>query len=159
MKNEIVHPTRYATLLGGMVLFYLLAAAAILRVRRVSGDEALKRRRAASGRGRTRLHEGTAGLRSNDIPGGAEKIRNAFAGLVADASDIPEAGLSPRDILERIESLGVEKSLRDRIEELLESLDAARFGAQAAEGTPLAEQSDALFGRLVKELKKKGRLR
>ncbi len=159
-KDESVRPELYAAALCGMAFFYFLVYGITSRIRRVAGDTALKRRKAAGGRAISRVRSGGDKIRNNDMRGGLELVRSALAGLVADTADMDEAGLTVREIIDIIESLGADKALADRVSRLLEDCDAALFGSLSGEDSfEAAKESEEVIRALLKLFKKEGRLR
>lgn len=159
LRDESVDFRIHGAILGGMAVLYLFVAFTTRRFRKVSGDQALQRRRSATGRARARIGEAAAKLEAGDLQQGVDLIRSAVTGLVADAADLPEAGLTVRDVKEHLHRFGIEAELVERIEALLASCDAARYGASADQGSGLAQQSRELFFALLAALKERGRLR
>jgi hypothetical protein len=159
LRDESVDYRIHGAALGGMAVFYFLAAFATRRIRKVSGDQALRRRRSARSRARTRIDEAASRLEAGDLKQGVDLIRSALTGLVADAADLPEAGLTVRDVKEHLLRLEIEAELVARIETLMESCDAACYGALADQGGGLAQQSKELLAALLTALQKMGRLK
>lgn len=160
LRDETVRMEWVVGILAGMVVSYLLASVGLGWFRKVSGDEALQRRRGARSKARDRLNEGTALMKGGDPLQGTDKVRAAFTGLVADACNVPEAGLTLRDVKERLGTLGIDATLVDRIWKILEQCDGARFGAiDGLDAAPLAEESDAAMKEVLQDLKRQGRLK
>jgi len=159
LKNEKVRPDIYATLIGCMALFYFIMANVTRKLRKASGDIAGKRRRAAANRARSRIRDGVALIHSGNLNNGAEIVRAAMMGLVADLADITEAGLTVRDFQEQISSHGVSKDTAEKAIRLLERCDAAQFGAPDSEAVEIENESEQVLTALLKELKKEGRFR
>jgi hypothetical protein len=159
LRNEAVRPRLYVAIMGGMAAFYGLALLLTRRIRRITNDPALQRRRGASARAKTRLRGGISAIQSGDVRGGMETCRTALVGLVADAADLPEAGLAARDVVERLEALGVDRECTSEVADLLEVCDAARFGALSLSETELASRWQRVLDGLIAALRKAGRLR
>lgn len=159
VRNEAVRPLRWLAGLGGAVGLYALAAALVLEARRRTGDKAALRRRAAVGRASQRLRHGLAALQAQQHREGAEMVRDAVAGLVADVADLAEAGLTPKDVHRQMALLGVDDQTLGQLGRLLERCDAARYGDASRDLEGLAQQAQEAFERAVRALRAKGRLR
>lgn len=145
--------------LAGMIFIYMLAAFLRSFHLKRTGDPALMRRRSAAGRARSRLSEGLARIREGDIRKGTDHVRGTVAGLVADAADLPEGGITPRDVKDKLESFDVDPALVDKSIRLMEACDAAQFGASESDAERLASECGAVLNSLLAALKKGGRLR
>jgi hypothetical protein len=159
LKDETVRVEVFAMLVGGMVVFYFLVSFVTHRIRRVSGDQVLQRRRSARGRAQARLRDGLARIKSGGAQEGIDLLRAALTGFVADAADLPEAGLTTGDVREKLAAFGMEQDLIDRTARFLEACDSARFGAMGSEGTELAAESQEVLTALQRAFHKQGRLR
>jgi hypothetical protein len=78
---------------------------------------------------------------------------------VADAADLAEAGLTARDVRRQFEAWQLEPGLITQVDRLLETCDAARYGALDGALGSLADTSDGLLQTLIENLKAKKRLR
>ena len=85
-------------------------------------------------------------------------IQTAFVGLVADVSDLPEAGLTAKDICSQLRELGIDASLRDSVTDVLDRCDAARYGSSHQDPGLLDEAQQALEA-LIQALKAQKRFR
>ncbi len=153
LRDESVRPIRWLVGLGCMVVSYAVLAVVITLVRRRRGDLSGRRRRTAASRARRRLHNATVELKAGRTRDGVDHVRAAITGLVADMADLPQAGLTPRDVERRLRVSGVDVDLTDRIRTVLEACDAAKYGASDATVSELAEEAGVLLKPLLKKLK------
>jgi len=158
-RDESVHAEYWLAGLGGLVGLYVLVASVTSYVRRRAADPAIRRRRAAVPRARRRLCDAITLLRARNTRDGAEAVRGALVGLVADVADATEAGMTSSDACRRLGDLGVERPLVDRMAAALATCDAARYAPRGAETNGLADEADELFDGVVRSLKKKRCLR
>ena len=154
LRNEIVRPGRWAGAWALMIVGWAVAAFVIRQVQRIREDPALLRRRIAASRARAALNEAASRLTSNNATETCESLRRAITGLIADFANVPEAGLTPRDAAERLETLGVEESLCMRTLQWLNECDAARYGAAADDAARLQKDAASLVDQLILELRK-----
>jgi hypothetical protein len=134
VRDERARPGRWLIALAGMVGFYAAAALVAGQVRRIGGDLGLARRRSAPGRARKRAVEAAALLAENRIREGCDLVYSSLVGLVADVADLPDAGMTPKDVDAQLGRLAVGDDLRCRVGRLLETCDAARYGAPGESG-------------------------
>ena len=129
------------------------------RWRRLAGDPALLRRRGAAAKARRRLRAAKAEFQAQRSREAAEQLRAAVVGLVADAADLAEAGLTARDVRRQFEAWELDPPLVAQVDRLLDTCDAARYGAVDGALGQLAASSDGLLQTLIEKLKAKKRLR
>jgi hypothetical protein len=159
VRDETVRPERWLAGLGGMAGMYLGVLWVAARRRRLAGDPARVRRRGAAAKVRHRLRKARAEFHARRPREAAEQLRAAVVGLVADAADLPEAGLTARDVRRQFETWDLDPDLIVRVERLLDTCDAARYGAADGAMDPLADSSHALLETVIDKLKAKKRLR
>ncbi|MBN2216407.1 MAG: BatD family protein [Pirellulales bacterium] len=159
LRDQSVHVEAWLAGAAGLAGLYGMIAAVTWYVRRRWSDAALTRRRAATGRARRRLHDAVALLHARDSRRGAEGVRGALVGLVADVADLPEAGMTSADACQRLQGLGIEQPLVDRLARALEACDATRYAAGGAEMNGLADEAGSLLDGVVRSLKKQRCLR
>ncbi|MBU0756336.1 MAG: BatD family protein, partial [Planctomycetes bacterium] len=145
INNETVHVVHYAALLGGMIVFYALFSLVTHRIRKVSGDPAIQRRRSAKQRARKRLQQGIERVENGGLREGADQLRAALTGLVADAADLPEGGMTGRDIQEKLENFETDPDLIIKVTAFLEACDRARFGAIETKGNEFVSEARDLL--------------
>jgi hypothetical protein len=137
---------------------YAVVAVVSLRVQRLCADQAGQRRRAAPAKARKQLQTALAALNSRNVRAAADRVQTAVSGLVADVSDLPEAGLTPRDIREQLTAQGVDAALTERVDALLQSCDATRYGSLEAAGE-LETQARKTLDDLIATFKQQRRFR
>ena len=156
--DESVDPLRWLLGLVGMAGLYVAVAVVTVQVQRRSADHALLRRRGAVSKAKGRLRQGLAELDAGRAREGVDLVQASLAGLVADVADLPEAGMTPKDVCGELHAAGIEQDLVDRIGTLLETCDAARYGtSNQAEG--LGHEARQLLGDLIRALKANKRFR
>ena len=157
-RDQSVRPVRWLAGLGGCVGAYLAVAAASVAVRRRLEDRSALRRRAAPGRARQRLRAAMAEWKAGRVREAADHIQDALAGLVADVADLHDAGLTPKDVLHHLQAWDVPEALAERVQRLLDSCDAARYGAAAASGS-LGEEAPQVLEAVIEALRAQKRFR
>ena len=159
VRDESVRPIRWLAGLASLVALYLAVAIVAVRFQRLTGDKALARRRAAPGRARRRLREARAALDAGHVGPGIEAAEAALVGLVADAADLPEAGLTPKDVRRKLEELGAPDDLVERVGEFLDACDAGRYGAAGQAGGGIGRRAGKLLSQTIDALNSQRRFR
>jgi len=131
----------------------------VFAVRRSKADRASLRRRRAAARARGQLRQAQAELSAGKVVAGADAVHDAIVGLVADTADLPEAGLTGKDVREQLSGFGTEESLVDRVVAILDARDAARYGASHRDPAEMSRQAEEVIEEVVRGLESKGRLR
>ncbi len=140
------------------LMLYVLVATGTLQWRRLSADQGLRRRRGAVTAARQRLHKSSAQFANGQSKDGVDLIQNAFVHLIADVVDLPEAGLTPKDIRSQMAKLEIEEGLVDRVDNVLHCCDASRYGT-STQDQGLIEEAEQTLDALVQTLKAKKRFR
>jgi hypothetical protein len=159
LGNDAIHPERWAAGLGGMAALYAGLALVVARVRRRGEDKSSVRRRAAAGQARHRMHAARAEFAAERLREGADQVQAALLGLVADVADMPAAGLTRRDALERLAALNVDEEVTRQLGDFLETCEAVRYGASHATRAELSDQADIVLKDLLGALKRQKLLR
>ncbi len=158
VRDESVEPLRWLLGLVGMAGLYVAVAVVTVRIQRRSADKALLRRRGAVSKAKGRLRQGLVELDAGRTREGVDLVQASLAGLVADVADLPETGMTPKDVCAELHTAGIEQDLVDRVGSLLETCDAARYGtSNRAEG--LGHEAQQLLGELIRALKANKRFR
>ena len=158
VRDERVRPERWLLALIGMAGFYACVSLVTVRLQRIAGDGSIVRRRGAPSRANRRLAEALLQIGQGRIVEGADLVQSAVVGLVADVTDLPEAGMTPRDVDSRLGELGVEDDLRRRVAELLETCDATRYGATQRSGE-LGREAPTVLAEVIMAMKAGRRFR
>ena len=158
VRNERVRPERWLLALVGMAGFYACVSLVTVRLQRLAGDESIVRRRGAASKAKRRLAEALARIDQGRIVEGADLVQSAVVGLVADVTDLPEAGMTPRDVDSRLGELGVRDDLRHRVADLLETCDATRYGATQRSGQ-LGREARTVLDEVIMAMKAGRRFR
>jgi len=159
VRDESVRPERWLVGLGSLAGLYVVLAAAVVRFQRLTGDPSLLRRRQAAGRARRRLHTALASLSVSSSRQATDGLQAAVTGLVADVADLAEAGLTPREVREHLQTLGVADALVQRTGRLLDACDAARYGIVDQTPEALGREAEAVLDELIQTLKAKNKFR
>jgi len=159
LADESVRAEYWALGLVGLAGLYGAIFAVTWYVRRRLADPALARRRAAAGRARRRLREGTTLLKTNNTQQGAEQVRGALVGLVADVANVAEAGMTSADACRRLRSFGADEELVGRLAGALEACDATRYTPAGTSVNGLADEAGLLLHSVVRSLKRRRCLR
>ena len=159
VRDESIRPARWAAGLGGMLGLYLLVAAVTVRLQRLTSDKALLRRRGAAGNARRKLRQARTELNARRTRQGTELLEAALVGLVADAADLPEAGLTPKDVCGQLGAWEVEEVVVERVGRFLETCDAGRYGASPRSLGGMLREAEALLQQMIRSLNAKRRFR
>ncbi|MGB5514804.1 MAG: BatD family protein [Thermoanaerobaculia bacterium] len=130
-----------------------LSARSVQRHRwRLEHDVAFQRHRVAFRRARNQLQQ-LAG--SGSDPGQlGQSTSLCLREYIGDKLGLEGAALTPAELDDRLKGNGVSEALSGETLDLLERLEAARFGAASLEAGNLIQQASALLKRLEGELKK-----
>ena len=159
VRDQTVRPGRWLAGLGSMAGAYCILVLVVRGVQRRMEDPALLRRRKAAAQARRRLQTATEELQAGRLRQGADQVRAAMVGLVADVADLPEVGLTPREVERQLVAMGAGESLIGRLHALWEKCDAAQFGASAGALDRLGRQAAELIDAMIEELKALKRFR
>lgn len=154
LYDQTVRPLRWLIGLAGLAGAYGLLALIVGRRRRVIDDDALVRRHAAYGVARKGLQQATAELAAGRAGEGADRVRSALLGLVADVLGLSAASLTPAEACRRLESLKVDAALVARLRGLLETCEGIRYGAGREASVSLGTDAKDLLRPLAAALKK-----
>jgi hypothetical protein len=157
-RNEAVNPAAWLLFLVALGGAYMVIAVGTVQWRRVSADEALQRRRGAAARARRCLQDAVQKFDARQDRDAVDLIQSAFTALVADVHNLPEAGLTIKDIRHQLQLLEVDAELLDGVESLLDRCDAARYGT-SRQDTGLVQDAERVLGDLIRVLKAKKRIR
>ncbi|MCX7394605.1 MAG: BatD family protein [Planctomycetales bacterium] len=157
LHNDSVLIVPWLMLWVGMLATYATFAAAIAWTRYRHGDPAVVRRRGAGRQARITLREVASLNPSSESRAICDALRRAIVGLIADYLNVPPAGLTPRDVDDNLERLGVDPTRRLAIHQFLQACDAARYGLAAEDFERLEHQCISLVNDLDLILKKQQR--
>jgi hypothetical protein len=159
LRDESVHPQRWAGLMAGMAVFYGFAALAVRSARRRYGDPAAQRRRTAAGRARLRIKEAHALLRQGRSLEGIERLRSALTGFAGDVAGMSPEGMTHKDLMDGLIRIGLGTPEAEALARALEACDATRYGLAGESAERTGSEADEAFESAVKELRRAGRLR
>ncbi len=159
VADESIRPLRWMTGLGGLAGVYVALCVMVGWARRRRNDPALVRRRGAVSKARVALHRAATAARAAQTLAAANLVQDALVGLVADVANLPAAGLTPKEVAEQLDRFGISAALVDRTRRLLESCDAARYGALSGEADGLTREAAAVLDELTRALKTQKRFR
>ncbi len=152
--DQRVRVKYWAAALGLLGVGYVAIFLTTRRLRTWLDDQPRSRRRTAVSRARHRLHHGSELLKHQKMQEGADEIRLAVCGLIADLDDTCESGMTTTDACRKLEDFGLESELVKRIGRTLETCDATRYAGSAA-AVGLADEADELLDEMVDSLKKR----
>jgi hypothetical protein len=158
LRDQSVRPGRWFLSFGAMGWLFVLVVAVKRRMGRRGGDKQW-RRRAAAGKARRRLQEALTEIDTQNARDAAEHLGSALVGLVADVAGVSETGLTAPEAQKRLEELAVDGQVVQRLANLLDACDRARYGASESALHGLADESQAVLDTLLKALKAKRLLR
>ena len=144
LGDDSIRPERWLAGLGGSAAGYVALALVVGRWRRLSGDTAMLRRRAAGGVARRRLREASSHFAAGRTREGADQVLAAALGLVADMLGLPAAGMTSAEACRQLAAAGVAAELVARLRSLLETCEAVRvrrFGRRLQIVGPRRRQS------------------
>jgi hypothetical protein len=147
LGDQRVNPMAYAGMAGGLAIAYAGIAFAVIRKRRLAGDERWQRRQRAWPAASAALEQ-TRSIKGGDS---GRAVRTAVTGLIGDMLNLPAAGMTAREAAKALETAGVGEPLRKQTESLLEQIDALEYsGGGSADG--LIASAEALLPQLRREL-------
>ncbi len=155
LGDETIRPERWLGGIGGLALAYGVLLLGVGRWRRIRGDTALVRRRAAVGVARRKLRQAKADFAARRTNEAADGVLAALLGLVGDTLDLPGAGLTSAEACRQLESLGVEAELIARLRSILEHCEGVHYGASAGGSQSLVADAERLIHPLESAMKKK----
>jgi hypothetical protein len=158
VRNELVWPGRWFGALAGLLALYAVVAVVSLRWQRAGRDIAGRRRRGASARARSRLKEAFAAKSAGNVRPAADHVQGTIAGLIADVADLPEVGVTLGDVRRQLTEFGTDPALIDRVDDLLKTCDAARYGSLHA-GKELQREATVVLEKLIASFKAQRRFR
>ncbi len=156
LRNDRVRPVRWFVAWGCIFIGGFVASIMVQRFRQFSADPGLTLRRAARGAAMVSLADAESRVQQGDPAAASEAVRRSIAGVVAAWADIPQDGLTGRDASEQLKRLGVEATLCERSQRLLQECDASRYGAAQTDATQLIRQAQQLVAELIDALRQVG---
>ena len=84
---------------------------------------------------------------------GAEGISESLIGLVADATDTPHGVLTSTNAVNKLRELHIAEDLVERVAEVMQACDDARYGAVGGSLTELPDQATSLLDDLASAMK------
>ena len=158
VRDQSVRIGRWLAAMLALAGLYAVVAVTSFQVKKLSADEAGRRRRGAVRRARSRLASALEALERREARQGADQVQEAVTGLVADVAGVPAAGLTLRDVRAHLTAMDIETKLVDRVERLLEQCDAAQYGSPDAVGR-LGRDAKPILADLIAALKSQKRFR
>jgi hypothetical protein len=155
LRDETVRPDRWFLGLGGLAGLFVAAALVAQRTQKLRGDSGLQRRRGAVSAAKRRLRQAGEELNAGRTRSGAELVSTALTGIVADAVDSADAGLTPNESGLALEQLGVETPLIQHFLNVLQTCDDARYAGEATSLAGLADEAEQTLDDLIRTLKSK----
>jgi len=156
LRNDNIRPLRWFTAWGIIVVGAFGGSIGLRRFQRFAGDPKIALRRAALGTAHACLVDAETRLKAGDPAAASEAVRRSIAEVVSAWADVPQDGLTGRDAAEQLRRLGVDPSLHEESQRLLQECDAARYGASETDLSELIPQARTLVTRLVHVLRQNG---
>lgn len=156
LRNDQIRPVRWFTVWGIILFGWFGLLIGIGHVRRQRSDPRLKRRREAPVVAEAGLTAAASQLQSGDSAAGCDSIHRSIAGVTAAWADIPEGGLTARDVAAHLSQLGVDPIQARQAETLLENCDAARYGASEKDASRLLDEAQELVRQILQTLRRRG---
>lgn len=150
-----LHPVWWFGFVGSLGVVYALVWLVTAQVRSTGANPARLRRRSAAERARRRLREAADLLGQEDSKQAVNAYGAALTGLVADACDGAEHGLTSRDVSEALQHLDIDEELRHRAVALLDECDAARYAPLSTEAG-LGPRVEQAVDELIQQFRAKG---
>ena len=147
LGDDSIRPERWLAGLGGLAAAYAVLAFGVGRWRRISGDTALLRRRAAVGVAKRRLRAASSDFAARRMCEGADQVLAAALGLVADVFGLPAAGMTSVEACRQLETAGIEPELVRRLRSLLDTCETVRYGASSDASESLGRDAEKLLRR------------
>jgi oxygen tolerance protein BatD len=157
-RDESVHAGSWLLFLLVLSGLYGVLALGTVEWRRLSADQGLRRRRGAVASARKRLRQSVEQFAAGQSGQGVDLIQDAFVHLIADVTDLPEAGLTPKDIRAQLNALEVEDALMDHVGSVLDRCDASRYGTSVQDQS-LIDEAQQTLDALIQALKAQKRFR
>ena len=155
LGDQSIRPERWLVGMVSLAGIYAALAIGVGRWRRIRGDTAMLRRRAATGAVRRRLREAASEFAAGHPREGADYVLAAALGLVADMLGLPAAGMTSAEACRQLATFGVEPELIGRLRSLTETCEAVRYGASADDCNSLGHDAGKLLHALAAALRKK----
>ena len=155
LRDETVRPEQWFLGLGGMAAVFLVLSLTVQTLQRRGADPAAARRRSAASRSRARMQKAVREFEAGERRTAADSMGATLIGLVADAFDVPESGLTSSDAVRLLTDASLEPELIARFSARLEACDHIRYGASSRAIDEIAEQTRGLLQELTTALKRK----
>ncbi|MBI2477310.1 MAG: BatD family protein [Planctomycetia bacterium] len=153
LRDESVRPDRWFLSLGGLTGLFFVVALITQRVQRLQADTSLQRRRTAAADARRRLQAAIRVATGGDARSGAEAISEALIGLVADATNTPHSVLTSTNAISKLVELGIAEPIVSRMRDVMQTCDAARYGATGSSMSELPTAAAGALDDLVRAMK------
>ena len=157
LRNQRVQLRQWLGLWAGLLGTYTVLVVAIRYARRLAGDTGWQRSRLAPARARAALRQASLENQAGQHRAACDALRRAVTGLIADYANVSEAGLTPRDAVHALSTMGLDAELCQQTLRLLEECDAASYGAATARMAELERDGHDVVDRLARELRKRRR--
>jgi hypothetical protein len=153
--NARVHPETWFLTLGTMAGAYVVCGLVIRHIQRRRNDPLHQRRRGAT---RNALHSLAEARRLAAAGASRESLETLCAALirfVADAIGSADSGLTSRDVVRELASIGVPDELLTRCQQLLDAFDAAKYGDGAHRLEEQIQVAEQVLADLIRELRQR----
>jgi hypothetical protein len=157
ISKPALNPALYLAAVAGLWVLYGIGFAALTIHRRRSGDAMLQRRLRARAEASAQLDAARAALKAGNANAAALGVQRALTGLIGNWSGVSPAGMTSADAMLALEKFGASSESRQETVRILESIEAANYGALAGiEAAALVESAEKLLPKLTKEMEGRG---
>jgi hypothetical protein len=101
-----------------------------------------------------KVSESLKQLGANQVAEGITALREAINSIVAAVCDSEDGGLTSEEVVARLNTSGIDQKAIQQTSELLETLDAARYGGLAGSADELQTRVQSTVGDLIKSANK-----
>jgi hypothetical protein len=155
LGEERVNWKAHAAAAALLPILTLGSLSALSAWKRRHADPRARRRRAAPARARERAKLAAQLAARGEALAAAHTVRAALLGLVADAAQMNEAGLTARESAEALRRLGAGDGLAQAVGAALDRFESLRFAGGGGDGAALAREGTELIERVLDELASK----
>lgn len=155
LRDQSIRPRVWFTGVAALAGLYLMLVLGVHQARRRSLNEGQLRRRRARQVVDEHLQMAQADIAAQNWRRAADRLRQAVAGLVADAAQLSHAGLTSADVIAELHKLQLPAALVERVRHLLEACDGARYGGSADSLKKLAADAGTLVETLSHEFRER----
>jgi hypothetical protein len=153
LDKPALNPGHYIVALLTLWLAYGLGATVLAIQRKRAVDAGWQNRQRARNEAHSNLVAARAALQAGDNNAAALGVQKSLTALIGYMSGIAPAGMTAQDASVALQKLGVSDESRQQTIQLLESIEAAKYGSIAGmQAAALVDSAETLIPRLQKEI-------